>query len=201
MTCGTGFVKSHTGSVSMCPVVNIANTRAALPETLIVDASLLLVLQSTSRHTHQAVARAFLRRVGNECLSGNMLCLAPTLVLEECYFKIIQFYIERHRPAGWTWHRYYKSNPQIIQQCIAHITAFHQLVTAIPIAIVSPEDLALTEPSYPLEERMRHFISASNLLPKDAYILAVAERLGVDGIATLDGDWRRAQQFFTVYTC
>jgi predicted nucleic acid-binding protein len=199
--CGIGFLKSHMGNAAMCPVVNLADTRAALPEILIVDASLLLVLRSGSRHTHQVVARAFLHRVGNECLNGSMFCLAPTLVLEECYFKIIQAHLERNRPAGQTWHQYYKNNPQVIQQCVAHITTFYQLVMAIPITIVSPEDLALTQPNHTLEERMRHFISTSNLLPKDAYILAVAERLGVDSVATLDRDWQRVQQFFTVYTC
>jgi len=74
------------------------------------------------------------------------------------------------------------------------------MVQALPVTIVTSEDLALTQPGDTLEERMRHFISAYNLLPKDAYILAVAERLGVNDVATLDSDWQRATQF-TVHTC
>lgn len=182
------------------PTVNLADPHAPLPDYLVVDASLLLVLLSGSSHPHRAAATAFLHRVGNECLNGNMVCLAPTLVLEECYFKIIQWYIKK-RLASASWHQYYKKKPQVIQQCIARITAFHQLVAALPVAIVTPEDLALTQPTNTLEERMRHFISAYNLLPKDAYILAVAERLGVDDVATLDHDWKRASTQFTVYTC
>jgi predicted nucleic acid-binding protein len=135
--------------------------------------------------------------VSQECLAGNTICLAPTLVLEECYFKIIQGYIERLASASW--HQYYKHNPQVIQQCLPAITAFHQAVQALPVTVVTPEDLALGQPGHTLEERMRHFISACNLLPKDAYILAVAERLGVNNVATLDSDWQRAVQF-TVYT-
>jgi len=180
------------------PVVNLADSSAPLPDYLIIDTSLLLVLRPGSRHPHQADAIAFLQRVARECLAGNMVCLAPTLVLEECYFKIIQAYIE-----GLTrtiWHQYYKLNPQVIQQCLPAITAFHQTVEALPVTIVTPEDLALTQPTDTLEERMRHFISACNLLPKDAYLLAVAERLGVSDVATLDSDWQRATQF-TVYTC
>ncbi len=180
------------------PVVNLADSSTPLPDYFVVDASLLLVLRSGSRHRRQASATSFLQRVARECLAGNMVCIAPTLVLEECYFKIIQASI-----AGLTtthWHRHYKSNPQVIQQCLPAITVFHQTVQALPITVVTSEDLALTQPTNTLEERMRRFISEYNLLPKDAYILAVAERLGVDDIATLDGDWRRATQF-TVYTC
>jgi len=180
------------------PVVNLADPNAPLPDYLVVDASLLLVLRSRSQHPHQAHAIAFLQRVGQECLAGNTVRLAPTLVLEECYFKIVQAYIEGL--AHTLWHRYYKLNPQVIQQCLPAITAFHQAVEALPVTIITPEDLALKQPSYTLEERMRHFISACNLLPKDAYILAVAERLGVRDVATLDSDWQRATQF-TVYTC
>ena len=179
--------------------VDLADPHAPLSDFLVVDASLLLVLPSGSRHPHRAAATAFLHRVGNECLNRNMVCLAPTLVLEECYFKIIQWYIKRLPSASW--HQHYKNKPQVIQQCIARITAFHQLVAALPVTIVTPEDLALTQPTSTLEERMRHFISAYNLLPKDAYILAVAERLGVDDVATLDDDWQRASTQFTVYTC
>ena len=169
-----------------------------MPDCLVVDASLLLVLRSGSRHYHKTSAVSFLQRVASECLAGNMICLAPTLVLEECYFKIVQTSI-----AGLTssyWHQHYKSNPQVIQQSIPAITAFYQMVQALPVTIVTSEDLALTQPGDTLEERMRHFISAYNLLPKDAYILAVAERLGVNDVATLDSDWQRATQF-TVHTC
>jgi predicted nucleic acid-binding protein len=127
-----------------------------------------------------------------------MVCLAPTLVLEECYFKIIQAYIMGL--THMTWHRYYKLNPQVIQQCLPAITAFYQTVGALPVTVITSEDLALAQPTNTLEDRMRHFISACNLLPKDAYLLAVAERLGVSDVATLDSDWQRATQF-TVYTC
>jgi predicted nucleic acid-binding protein len=180
------------------PVVSLTNPSVLLPDYLIIDASLLLVLLTGSSHRHHAAATAFLHRVGKECTNGNMVCLAPTLVLEECYFKIIQWCIERI--AGGDWHPYYKRNPQVIQQCFARVIAFHRHIAALPVTIVTPEDLALTHPINALEERMRYFISAYNLLPKDAYILAVAERLGVDNVATLDSDWQRATQF-TVYTC
>jgi len=140
----------------------------------------------------------FLQRVARECLVGNTVCLAPTLVLEECYFKIIQAHIAGL--ARTTWHSYYKRNPKVIQQCLPAVTAFYQTVQALPVTIITPEDLALAKPTDTLEERMRHFISACDLLPKDAYILAVAERLGVGDVATLDHDWLRAKQF-TVYTC
>ena len=181
------------------PVVNLADSSVPLPDYLVVDASLLLVLRSGSRHQHQVDAMTFLRRVGQECMDGSMVCLAPTLVVEEYYFKIIQAYIEGITRGRRGWHRYYKLNPQVIQQCLAAIATFRKTVEALPITIVTPEDLALTQPSSTLEERMRHFISTCNLLPKDAYILAVAERLGVNDVATLDGDWQRATQF-TVYT-
>jgi len=180
------------------PTVNLADPAIALPEILVVDASLFLVLRPGATHPHRSAAAAFLNRVAAKCSSGNMMCLAPTIVLEECYYKIIQFHIQG--VTNTYWHQYYKANPQIVQQCIPHIVKFHQIIMALPAQIVTPEDLALTQPASTLEERMRHFVSAYDLLPKDAYILAVAERLGVRNVATLDADWHRARQF-TVYTC
>lgn len=179
-------------------VVDISNSSVPLPDYLIVDASLLLILRSGANHPCQPVAQAFLRRIANECLSGNTVCLAPTLVLEECYFKIIKASI-KSVSQSW-WHKCYKRDPQVIQQCLPLIKAFHKTIEALPITTVTSEDLALTQPTFTLEERMRHFISVCNLLPKDAYLLAVAERLGVSNVATLDSDWQRATQF-TVYTC
>jgi predicted nucleic acid-binding protein len=176
--------------------VDLSDPNTPLPEFLMVDASLLLVLRPGSTHRHRTAAQAFLRRVGQASLDGHMMCLVPGLVLEECYFKIIQAQIRRLDP---NWHAHYKAHPQVIQQCIGAITAFRRSLQALPVFPVTVEDLANPQAPATLEDRMRHFIAACNLLPKDGYILAVAERLNVTNLATLDHDWCRATQF-TVYT-
>jgi len=47
---------------------------------------------------------------------------------------------------------------------------------------------------------MRHYVASGLILPRDAYLTAVAERLGVEHIATLDRDFARLNNEFTIYT-
>jgi len=50
----------------------------------------------------------------------------------------------------------------------------------------------------PLQDEMLNNIRRFEILPKDAYIVAEAQRLGVTALATLDTDWDRLDGF-TVY--
>jgi hypothetical protein len=93
-----------------------------------------------------------------------------------------------------------QDQPDLLQACIPELARFRELLAAIPLMPVRPEDLVTSSDADPLDDRMRHFIITYHLLPQDALILAQAERLDVLAVATLDRDWRRATPF-DVYTC
>ncbi len=88
----------------------------------------------------------------------------------------------------------------MLETCFLDLIRFRELLAAIPLTPVRPEDLITPAAAVPLEERMRHFIIAHHLLAQDALILAEAERLGVSAVATLDRDWQQVT-VLDVYTC
>jgi predicted nucleic acid-binding protein len=186
------------------PVINIADPDCPLPDVLILDASMLLELPAAPQHRtrdpRQAVRR-FLDRLGAEAIAGRMLCVAPAITLEECYFKVIQYLyaIEaQRRSPPVPWHRLYKSTPQLIQSYMPVLRRFREAVFGIPVVAIEPEDLG--DPPPALEPRMFHHIEHVPILPRDAYLLAVAERLKTPHIATLDADFRAASEDFHIYT-
>jgi hypothetical protein len=93
----------------------------------------------------------------------------------------------------------YKHHPELLALGFADLASFDGILASIPLTPVEPRDLDPSHVSRPLEERLRHFITAYWLLPQDALILAEAERLGVRAVATLDSDWRRVAEF-DIYT-
>jgi hypothetical protein len=178
----------------------MGDTRAPLPEYLIVDASLLLVSTVPTNNPAKHIGSAFLKRIATAALRGDLLILVPILVLEECFFKIICYSYEAlgyNKKAGSSFHAGYKQHPELIAGMMPVLNAFHQQVTSLPAEITGPDDLILTTtpPNLALDLQMLGNIDNFHVLPKDAYILAEARRLGVDAVATMDGDWRRATGF------
>lgn len=102
------------------------------------------------------------------------------------------------RPPNWL--KAYKDEPDLLQTYVPEVVRFREMLAAIPVTPVYPEDLAIPRGTKSLDERMRHFISTYNLLAQDALILAHAERIGVSAVATLDRDWQRVSAF-DIYTC
>ena len=99
------------------------------------------------------------------------------------------------------WHTLYKRCPQHVAQCANDLQQFRQSLSMIPVAILGPNDLKPpSRPTSAVDVRMQHFAVTHFLLPKDALLVAIAERLGVLSIATLDGDFKRLGPEFTVYT-
>ena len=84
---------------------------------------------------------------------------------------------------------------------MSQVRKFRTLVNNIPLIILEPEDMAVPQKTTapPLADRMLHFMNTVQILPKDAYFLAVAERLSIEHIATLDKDFYRAKSI-TIYT-
>ena len=171
-----------------------------------MDTSLLLGLSPRVAATHRGqiaqIANAFLKRVTQAARANNLLLLVPLLVMEECYFKLIQIQYEARFGVGRPqWHDIgYKQNPQLIGTFMPMLEQFRTDVLSMPAVITGPDDLIETSapPPITLERLMLNNCRDHSLLPKDAYILAEASRLGIDSLATMDSDWDRADGF-TVY--
>ncbi len=185
---------------------DIGDPAVPLPRQLVVDTSLLLALRPTDDNPHATAARAFIRRMGKQIAEYEMVAWLPLPVLQECYHVILANGLRRAwramdraiRPPNWL--KAYKDQPDLLRACTPELTRFRELLAAIPLTPVTPEDLVTSTVVEPLEKRLHYFITAYHLLPQDALILAQAERLGVQAVATLDRDWRRASPF-DVYTC
>jgi predicted nucleic acid-binding protein len=185
---------------------DLGDPTTSLPQQLVVDTSLLLALRPADDNPHAASARAFVQRVGERIANYEMVAWLPLPVLQECYHIILANGLRRAweamdpttRPPNWL--KAYKDQPTLLQIHIPELTRFRELLAAIPLTPVYPEDLVTFTTVEPLDARMHHFITTCNLLPQDALILAHAERLGVRAVATLDQDWQRVVQF-DVYIC
>jgi hypothetical protein len=190
------------------PIVDITDPNCRLPSFLILDANVLLELRRGKPTT--PVVRAFIRRLAAESRLGNVQCYVPILTLEECYFLIIQGHYRMEtkrrpaRPGGKKlhWHDLYKTEPNLIAQVMPKVAGFRSRVQNVPVEPLEPESLSnypFPAPLMKLEDRMVHHTSTVQILPKDAYLIATAERLGIPDVATLDGDFSRAP-WLTRYT-
>lgn len=184
---------------------DLSDPRIPLPSQLVVDTSLLLALRPGDDNPHAAAAQAFVRRLSERIAAYELVAWLPLPVLQECYHIILANGLRRiwesmdssTRPSNWL--KAYKDQPALLKTCFPDLIRFRELLAAIPLTPVQPEDLVTPAALGSLEERMRHFITAYHLLAQDALILAEAERLGVSAVATLDRDWWRVT-VFDVYT-
>ncbi|HOU15409.1 MAG TPA: PIN domain-containing protein [Anaerolineae bacterium] len=184
---------------------NLADPTVPLPQQLVIDSSLLLALRSGDDNPYAEAAQAFVRRLRPHIAAFEIAAWVTLSALQECYHIILT----RHLRRVWesldsavrlpNWLAMYKRQPERLQDGYADLTRFDDLLAAIPLTLVQPEDLKAEGFAEPLPERLRYFITTYHLLPQDAMILAEAERLGVKVVVTLDGDWQRVTEF-DVYT-
>jgi hypothetical protein len=184
---------------------DLAQPDAPLPAQIVFDSSFLLALRPTDDNPQAAVVQAFARRLRPYIAAIELAAWLVIPALQECYHVILTGSL-RHawqgldpatRPANWL--ALYKREPARLKTGLAEIERFDRLLATYPISFAQPHDLVHGPPASALNERLRHFIAAYDLLPQDALILAEAERLGVTAVATLDSDWRRVAEF-DIYT-
>jgi len=178
---------------------DIRDTSVQLPESLVIDTSLLLELVPLDPpHSFHTIAINFLNRLRKAAHLGQVIPLIPYLVLEEFYFKICQKYlVSLANQSGIRWNEYYKQNPESIDRIHPTLVKHYQMLQAFPMVIIEPEDLFVSPTaSMPsVADCMTDYIGQFRILPKDATILSEAKRLGIFNIATLDKDYERADGF------
>ncbi len=191
------------------PTINIADPTCPLPDVLIFDASIILSLIYTKGKNYKTI-ESFFKRISTEAAAGRVLCLAPTRTFDECYFKIIQQAFKKDLPAHQSrlisilkkpqvsWNDLYKDSPHLIKNYEPTLTAARKTVRQIPITPIEPVDLGKAPPE--IESLMFYHITNTFILPGDAYLVAIADRLDIPHIATLDKDFSRAGSSLSIYT-
>jgi predicted nucleic acid-binding protein len=175
---------------------DLRDPNVGLPEFSILDTTILLkLIQPTG-----AAVKDFMARLTQQALRGKAMILVPILVMEESYFKLIQWH---YKSKGYTtdWHNDgYKAHPELLTAFVRQLDAFTQTIVNLPAEITGPDDLKIGAKvtSKRLHEMMLENIGRYRLLPKDAYIVAEAQRLGINQLVTLDSDYDRLDGF-TVY--
>lgn len=204
----------------MATTLDFSVSDISLPDLLLFDASILLELVpvfGTAKPERNESVLQFLERVREARRRGECFPLVAIHSLLECYHKILLVEYERdpaldkrrdaiaHRrqidKSKVTWHHLYKDSPKLVQRYYRKIENFFQAVRIIPVSVIEPEDLAVSRSNVAtIEERVRYYIKSHCLWVNDGYLVAVAERLGVYQIATLDRDFDRLGDRFTLYT-
>lgn len=132
--------------------------------------------------------QAFLIRLKAE----EIVCVVSDFTYNEVTFFILrQALIQEARRTGQRWEEVLRTNPHIFQAAMDEVelvkTELDRSTVYLPTS-ESAKDFAFT--------LMRHY----NLLPTDAYHIAVAVDAGVNAFASLDEDLL-AMDGIAVYTC
>ena len=185
-------------------ILNISDPYIHFPDFIVLDASVVLELRryQSQPHPNHDQAVNFFRRVSPLAAQGQVMLLLPLLAFEECLFKICVNEIRTLIPNNARWQDQYKAHPELILTSRQLLLDFYSILKGFPIVIVEPEDIAVLpiDTVRRLADRLPDMILNFQVLPKDATILSVAERLGVDTVVTLDSDWKRADGFTVITT-
>jgi len=144
---------------------DLADPKIILPRQLALDSSLLLALRPGDDNPQAAAARDFIRRLGQQIADRRTIAWLLIPVLQECYHVVLSRSLRRAweslapatRPANWL--AAYKQRPELLATGFADLASFDEILTAIPVTPVRPEDMDTARLALPLEERIRHFIT------------------------------------------
>jgi len=167
--------------------------------------------------THKRCEK-FLRRMRNRIQAGKLRCFASPMVIEECIYRIVRVHYERELEQNrdkyedeikavkerdprreYGWHDLYKDRPQLLSGCADQIRKLNIAIQGIPIEVLPPEELKAAEGEKPLIDEVKRVVVEFNLLPRDAFHVVAAQRIGADGIVVMDRDFERVDDI-TVYS-
>lgn len=192
-----------------------------LPTYLLLETSFIEKSLSPIPGPRSAVHKKcekFLQRMRNRVKTGRLRLFASPLVIEECIYRIVRVHYERELEQNrdkyeaeiqalkertpehkYGWHDLYKDHPELLSGCEDQIWKLNLAMQAIPITILPPEELEAGEGEQPLIEEVKRVVVKSNLLPRDAFHVVTAQRIGADGIVAMDRDFERVDDI-TVYS-
>ncbi len=185
--------------------VNFVDQNVPLPALLVLDSNIIInrLYPNTNPSSRIRDTQIFLVRLERAIRQGQCQAYIPHIVLTECFHVITKKRLEAHFGTR-DWSSAYKSNTQAIvtagiptelQRCLDSIQAMN-------IEFIEPEDLVDEDGTKTtLWLQTKNYMSQLSLLSSDAYILAVADRLGIRNIASDDKDFLNITGAnFNIYT-
>jgi len=159
----------------------------------------------------------FLRKMRNRVKAGKLRCFVSPLVVEECIFRIVKVHYQRELAQNrdkyedeirvakerdpkheYDWHDLYKDHPELLSGCEDKIRTFNLAIEGIPIEVVPPKELEAGKEEKPLIDEVKRVVLESSLLPRDAFHVVTAQRIGAD-VVVMDRDFERVDDI-TVYS-
>lgn len=166
------------------------------------DSSFILNLITHIRNTRERFktdCESFLKKIQLNMESG--LCLVTSdFGIDEVLFKIIENELSFHlketsfsKPM-----ELFKNRPEIIQSFLPKIQKFYDFLDSTPFIVLSyPELKDLPEE---LNLQVKNLVASYNLLPGDAYHIAIGKSAGIKDFVAVDADWFRVDEI-NLFTC
>lgn len=158
--------------------------------------------------------KKFWTKLGNRIAAGRLLCYVSDLVLEEFFFQIAVSHYELELPnypqeksayeaahpgRTFDWYQLYHNRPELLKDCVPKLDEFYSKIILLGILLVQPVWL----PSYvipPLPVSAKEIMTDFHPLSADAFHIATAKALGLEGIVALDEHFHNVDGI-VVYTC
>ena len=151
-------------------------------------------------HSYHTTCNKFLERIDpSKKRNDNILCFTSSFALYELFWFVMKQdilktmkekkIIERISPEV-----FYKDDPAIVHRSFDKIESIKKDLDAFPIYIL--------EPQKDISSEMLRLIKEYDLLPGDAYHIAIAQSHKIDKIVAIDEDFGRPAiaEEFTLYT-
>jgi predicted nucleic acid-binding protein len=172
-----------------------------LPDLFIVDTNILIdrFLTQISNAPQSQYAANLFQRLRTESKTG---LVTPTIV-NEFLHHAIGLYVKQwmvKQGARGSWTIFYKNNPTISQRFQTRLEQLVALISANNILFLTPNDISLMTQGASYTDRVIELCCFYGLDTNDAVILLEAERIGVDGIVSMDRDLRNSIADFNIYT-
>jgi predicted nucleic acid-binding protein len=99
-----------------------------------------------------------------------------------------------------SWLRVYKDHPSVLPTMKPILVRIHSALANAGLVFLSPKQLLPIDPRTPYVSQLIDLCCSYALDTGDVELLIEAQRLGIDAIATMDGDFQRAAADFDIYT-
>lgn len=189
-----------------------------LPSRLVIDSSTIIdwliletrtAIASAPPTPAQQPAARFVSRLVSQRVSG---LVTPTSLAEILHFVVKSRFraelpnfrddLRRRYPdvRRYRWEHLFKTRSDLLAEFIPGLDETRQLMSVNNLFVLQPDELGPIPSGRTLDDELIRTMARYELDSNDAAILIDARRAGIPAIASSDGDFRRAQLDFDVYT-
>jgi len=168
----------------MSMTISLGRRALSIPDSVYLDASLLVDARAASARHHRPAAIVF-GELLRGATSGRVKLYISPLVIDEMWWALTRvLYEDAHGRDAFAQLKDKGAKTAVFSTYAADLTASTSLLTQQPlisIAELTPGDIPVA---------LRHLTQAAdNLRPRDAFHFAVIDRLAIAGIVSADADF------------